>query len=211
MKKRHAKRWCFFCSSFSSHSTPLSSLFCEDHSMSALARRHYRGIDTATLAAEANVDEPRQQHEQQHPMAISWLTVALAAHALLALTVGAVALIAPENLLVYADVAQASACAHCAMAFDLARAFGVVNLFMGHLAARFLVAARCGRDYTTPHSVAHGRALLVPLALSMLLSLALRVQFIASGHFSSAEWVSLVVSALLACAYGAASRLALFV
>ncbi|AVK76004.1 hypothetical protein pkur_cds_360 [Pandoravirus kuranda] len=184
--------------------------------MSTLIRRHDRGIDAASLVDEAEVDESRQQQqlpnsEQRGPTAISWLTAALAAHALLALTMGAVALIAPENLLIYADAAQASACARCAMAFDLARAFGVVNLFMGHLAARFLVAARCGRDYTTPQSVAHGRALLVPMALSMLFSLALRVHFIAGGHFSSAEWVSLVVSALLACAYVAASRLALFV
>lgn len=180
-------------------------------------QRHYRGIDTAALATEANVDaddhnEQQQQpaQPQQHPVAIPWLTAALAVHALLALVMGTVALLAPENLLVYADVAQASACAHCAMAFDLARAFGVVNLFMGHLAGRFLTAAKYGRDYTTPLSLSHGRALLMPLALSMLLSLALRIYFIASGHFSSAEWASLIVSALLACAYTAASRLALF-
>lgn len=187
--------------------------------MSTPAQRHYRGIDTAALVAEADVDarrgnnEQQQQHAQpqQHHVAIPWLTAALAAHALLALVMGAVALIAPENLLVYADMAQASACMRCTMAFDLARAFGVVNLFMGHLAARFLTAAEYGRDYATPLSLSHGRALLVPLALSMLLSLALRIHFIASGHFSSAEWASLVVSALLACAYTAASRLALFV
>nr|UDO47444.1 hypothetical protein [Pandoravirus massiliensis] len=178
-------------------------------------QRHYRGIDTADLAAAMGEDGGvhTQQHAQpqlQHTVAIPWLTMALAMHAFLALVMGAVALVAPENLLVYAGVAQALACARCTMAFDLARAFGVVNLFVGHLAARFLVAAKCGRDYMTPLSVAHGRSLLVPLALSMLLSLGLRVHFIASGHFSLAEWVSLAVSALLASIYTVASRLAIF-
>ncbi|AGO84567.1 hypothetical protein psal_cds_658 [Pandoravirus salinus] len=139
------------------------------------------------------------------------LTAALFLHLALALGVGVVALARPEALLVYAAEDQARACAGCEIAFDLARAFGVLNLLAAVLAARFLAAARLGRDYTTPWAAAHGHVLLMPLGLSMVLSMLLRLQFIASGRFAAAEWVSAGASAVLAGIYLDASRRAPFV
>ncbi|AVK74983.1 hypothetical protein pqer_cds_561 [Pandoravirus quercus] len=152
-----------------------------------------------------------QRDRQRQGQAASGLTAALFLHLVLALGVGVVALVQPEALLVYAAEAQARACAGCEMAFDLARAFGALNLLAALLAARFLVAARFGRDYTTPSAVAHGRVLLVPMGLSMLLSLLLRLQFIASGRFATAEWVSAGAAAALSGVYLDASCRAPFV
>lgn len=153
----------------------------------------------------------RAQYQQQQPTHNSGLTAALFLHLALALGVGAVALVRPEALLVYAAESQARACAGCEMAFDLARAFGALNLWAALLAARFLMAARWGRDYATPSAVAHGRVLLLPLGLSMFLSFLLRLQFIASGRFAAAEWVSGIASATLAGIYLDASQRAPFV
>jgi hypothetical protein len=131
-------------------------------------------------------------------------------HLVLGATVGAMALVCPHALLVYAADAQATACAGCDLAFDLARAFGILNLLTGLLAGRFLVAARFGRDYGTADAVAHGRVLLSPLALSMLLSVMLRIYFLASGRFAAAEWLSAVVAGLMGALYWGASRRAPF-
>lgn len=153
----------------------------------------------------------RAQHQRQRRAPGRGLTAALFLHLALALGVGAAALARPEALLVYAAESQARACAGCEMAFDLARAFGALNLWAALLAARFLVAARWGRDYATPSAVAHGRVLLLPLGMSMLLSLLLRLQFIASGRFAAVEWVSAAAAAALAGIYLDASQRAPFV
>lgn len=132
-----------------------------------------------------------------------WLRVALLVHVFSAGCVGLVASFWPHALLVYASEAQASACGGCALAFDLAQAFGGLNLLVALLAARFLWAWFRGRIHQVRE---HAHVLLLPMGLSMLAALGLRLCLVASGRFSSAEWASVAVSAFLALVYLVAHR-----
>ncbi|QHN71153.1 hypothetical protein [Mollivirus kamchatka] len=128
-----------------------------------------------------------------------WLLFAFVVHTLSAGCVGLLALLWPHGLLVYASEAQASACADCAVAFDLARAFGMINLLTAALTGRVLyLASQPGRQEEVQQ---HLRVLLQPMGLFMLATLGLRLCLVASGRFSSAEWMSVAVSAFLALVY----------
>ncbi|ALD61989.1 hypothetical protein ml_187 [Mollivirus sibericum] len=127
-----------------------------------------------------------------------WLLLALLVHTLSAGCVGLVALFWPQGLLVYASETQASACADCAMAFDLARAFGMINLLTAALTGRILHLAIQKRRWEARQ---HLGVLLQPMGFFMLATLGLRLCLVASGRFSSAEWTSVVVSAFLALIY----------
>ena len=123
-------------------------------------------------------------------------TCVLSVHVVLSAVMGIAALLYPESLIVYASEEQSSLCSGCTLAYDLARCFGIVNLFVALVAASLAVPPAAEmEDGVVPLRIIRC------LALMMLLNALLRVAMIASGRVSSMEWTSLAASVGLLCGY----------